>query len=140
MMPRPQIFLLLYSIFIPVNSVKFQPFIPTENYKCGVFLQNSVNDEAMHYYYGWINHFIRLLSKPFPHQGYIVNLEKKIKMDYRSFEPTSSHGRSTIMARFINTQISNGKHYFFINKTFNFFIMIHVFSGYNMNNGGLFLH
>lgn len=73
MLSRTAIFLLLYSVYFvnDVSSVKFEPFVPTESYKCGVFLQNSINDEAMHYYYGWINHFIRLLSKPFPHQDLI---------------------------------------------------------------------
>uniref|UniRef100_A0A7E4W0C3 Prominin-like protein n=1 Tax=Panagrellus redivivus TaxID=6233 RepID=A0A7E4W0C3_PANRE len=49
-------------------AVKFEPFVATESYKCGIFLQDSVNDEAMYMYYGWINYFIKLLSKPFPHQ------------------------------------------------------------------------
>jgi len=72
-----------------VTAVKFEPFVPTESYKCGVFLQNSVNDEAMHYYYGWINYFIRLLSKPFPHQDLLS--QQALSGDQQSWKDSFVH-------------------------------------------------
>ncbi|VDO34037.1 unnamed protein product [Haemonchus placei] len=46
----------------------FTPYRPSEQYKCGAFLQNRIEDKTLNYYYSSINHFISLLSNKFPHE------------------------------------------------------------------------
>ncbi|KAH7724494.1 Protein PRMN-1 [Aphelenchoides avenae] len=50
------------------DGVEFEPFQRSEEYKCGAFLQSSVNDQAMTLFYSWNNELIRTLSSPFPHE------------------------------------------------------------------------
>lgn len=51
------------------DGVEFEPFQRSEEYKCGVFLQSSVNDQAMTLFYALNNELIHALSSPFPHES-----------------------------------------------------------------------
>ncbi|KAI1722570.1 prominin domain-containing protein [Ditylenchus destructor] len=53
---------------ISSNVVQFQPYKRTESYKCGQFMENSINDPAMRLFHHFNNIFIRLLAQPFPHE------------------------------------------------------------------------
>lgn len=50
-------------------AIQFSPFHFPEEYKCTSFLTNQISDETLEYFYSVVNSFIRLFSKPFPHQG-----------------------------------------------------------------------
>lgn len=50
-------------------AIQFSPFPFPEEYKCTSFLTNQISDETLEYFYSVVNSFIRLFSKPFPHQG-----------------------------------------------------------------------
>ncbi|WKY16751.1 hypothetical protein Q1695_001401 [Nippostrongylus brasiliensis] len=48
--------------------MEFTPYRPSEQYKCGAFLQNRIDDQTLNYYYSFIDSFLSLLSNPFPHE------------------------------------------------------------------------
>ncbi|KAK6009030.1 Prominin [Ostertagia ostertagi] len=50
------------------SAMEFTPYRPSEQYKCGAFLQNRVKDKALDYFYSSIDHVITLLSNQFPHE------------------------------------------------------------------------
>lgn len=67
------IFALIYSNAF--ETVKFEPFRPTDSYKCGQFIAESTNnDPAIRLFQNFNNKFIRLLSQPFPHESKKFNL------------------------------------------------------------------
>uniref|UniRef100_A0A1I7XQX0 Peptidase S1 domain-containing protein n=1 Tax=Heterorhabditis bacteriophora TaxID=37862 RepID=A0A1I7XQX0_HETBA len=54
------------------GAVDFTPYRPSEQYKCGAFLQGRVEDKTLEYYYQGINTFVSWISNPFPHQDETV--------------------------------------------------------------------
>ncbi|VDL71671.1 unnamed protein product [Nippostrongylus brasiliensis] len=50
------------------SAMEFTPYRPSEQYKCGAFLQNRIDDQTLDYYYSFIDSFLSLLSNPFPHE------------------------------------------------------------------------
>uniref|UniRef100_A0A1I7ZEU6 Protein tweety homolog n=1 Tax=Steinernema glaseri TaxID=37863 RepID=A0A1I7ZEU6_9BILA len=68
-------FLFLTFLFEPSfcahESIKFDPFLQSEEYKCTQFLRDAMEDKAMEQYYSFNNLVIEVLSKPFPHRELI---------------------------------------------------------------------
>ncbi len=54
------------------SSLQFEPFKRVESYKCGQFIENSINDPAMRLLYRANNALMRWISKPFPHESNVV--------------------------------------------------------------------
>lgn len=61
--------LLLLNYADAFDGIEFEPFRPADSYKCGQFMEATINDPAMRLFYKFNNAFIRLLSKPFPHES-----------------------------------------------------------------------
>lgn len=55
-------------VFTLAAAMEFTPYRASEQYKCGAFLQNRIDDQTLNYYYSTITNFITLLSNPFPHE------------------------------------------------------------------------
>uniref|UniRef100_A0A915EDQ6 Uncharacterized protein n=1 Tax=Ditylenchus dipsaci TaxID=166011 RepID=A0A915EDQ6_9BILA len=81
---RSTIYLVLYVLSTsyaadsPVQSnasgmVEFEPYKPAESYKCGQFIESSINDPAMRLFHRFNNVFIKLLSQPFPHEKLLTS-------------------------------------------------------------------
>ncbi|CAJ0610498.1 unnamed protein product [Cylicocyclus nassatus] len=61
--------MLVVVIFFAFGSaMEFVPFRPSEQYRCGLFLQKSIDDKTLNYLYSGINHLLSLFSNKFPHK------------------------------------------------------------------------
>ncbi|KAK5980971.1 hypothetical protein GCK32_014235, partial [Trichostrongylus colubriformis] len=65
-MLQPSVIFLLFAV--GGSAMEFTPYRPSEQYKCGAFLQNRVEDKTLSYFYSSIDHFLSLLSNKFPHE------------------------------------------------------------------------
>lgn len=53
--------------------MEFSPYVQSEQYKCGAFLEGRVEDKALNLYYDAVDQVITWLSSPFPHADLLSN-------------------------------------------------------------------